>query len=433
MRAHILRSIVIVGVLVTAAEASERPLLRYTFDEETSWTSPAMDLGVPPAAPGTFGPSTYRLNNTPGSFTCASLDTRFTGAYVTTSTDVNKIDALTALTATLWIKLAGTPKVDDRLLSDRPATSPVPPANTGGWDLQIAAPPSGTLSAGNFSLSFAILHSTGTMVWREGSSSPSLDADNKWVFIAVTLDGSGRQQYYVGSETTPAVQIGPTTLYSLILEDNNSELRIAGTAAEPSTDRSPSGYIDDVRIYGSALAPAQLEEIRLENLRSPPVGAVPSFHGITHLANGCSSSAEAVSADGSTVVGLAESNYDSRAITWKNGVMTALPHPSGASDSYARCVSADGSVVAGNSYFSSSIRQAIRWVNGVAEPLGYLPGGQMDSYAEGISADGNTVVGSDSIGANYAIGPFKWVPNTMQQLPALGSQVEGIAWDVSPD
>lgn len=109
-----------------------------------------------------------------------------------------------------------------------------------------------------------------------------------------------------------------------------------------------------------------------------------------------SSTATAVAADGSVVVGTSESTLDSReeAFRWtETRGMVGLGFLPGADWSTAWDVSADGSVIVGYSGVGYSAGEAFRWTQAEGMVgLGFLPG-RDSSIARGVSADGSVVVG----------------------------------------
>ena len=148
------------------------------------------------------------------------------------------------------------------------------------------------------------------------------------------------------------------------------------------------------------------------------------------------STAYGVSADGSVVVGWSDSTSGRRAFRWTSGgAMQDLGTLPGRTSSEAQDVSADGSVVVGyssSSSGSSAVHRAFRWTAvGGMQDLGTLPGGT-SSIAFGVSADGATVVGwSDSSGGRRA---FRWTQaGGMQDLGTLPGGTESEAQDASAD
>jgi Ca2+-binding RTX toxin-like protein len=137
---------------------------------------------------------------------------------------------------------------------------------------------------------------------------------------------------------------------------------------------------------------------------------------------GNDSRADAISADGTTVVGTS----DLEAVLWKNGQHRLLGQ---IAPSYpinkARGVSGDGSIVVGLSNDSRLLEeQAFRWTetDGI-EGLGYLTG-KSHSAANAISADGSTIVGDSSNEAVFWKGSDS-AKSIHQYLAGAGVDVSG--------
>jgi uncharacterized membrane protein len=101
-----------------------------------------------------------------------------------------------------------------------------------------------------------------------------------------------------------------------------------------------------------------------------------------------------VSSDGSVIVGYGkyDSSQNEEAVRWDNGVLEPLGFLPGGNYSLARAVSADGRVIVGQSN-SSTGWYAVRWVDGIIEPL-IPPKGANSAEAMGVSADGSIIVGT---------------------------------------
>lgn len=116
--------------------------------------------------------------------------------------------------------------------------------------------------------------------------------------------------------------------------------------------------------------------------------------------------ANAVSRNGTTIVGVSSLESLNEAFVWReNQGMTGLPSlltPVGAST--AEAVNADGTVIVGYSTSPQGISHAVRWVNGEIEDLtiGSIYGG---SIAFAVSDDGNVIGG-------FAGPAFLWTPST---------------------
>ena len=147
---------------------------------------------------------------------------------------------------------------------------------------------------------------------------------------------------------------------------------------------------------------------------------------------GGDSEARDVSADGSVVVGNAEiAQLNNRAFRWTvSGGMQSLGSLSSFS-SYASAVSDDGQVVVGWAVDSDFFYRAFRWTAASGmQDLGTLGGAE--SYARGVSADGSVVVG-DAMGTQGTFQPFRWTAATGMTLIGSPERQWGRATDVSAD
>ena len=158
--------------------------------------------------------------------------------------------------------------------------------------------------------------------------------------------------------------------------------------------------------------------------------------GLGFLPSGDLSSASAVSANGSVVVGFSNSAAGEpyEAFRWfeAGGMQVLGDLPGGDFWSEAYAVSADGLVVVGTSH-SASGHEAFRWIESQGmEGLGELLGGEYYSRALGVSADSLVIVGeSKSISGWEA---FRWENGTMIGLGDLsGGEFWSAAYDVSAD
>lgn len=240
-------------------------LMRYTFDDPLDFG--ADSSGYAPLAPLTLfgsaaaGYSTNTPSGTGGSF--------FTGngnkTYLTTGTtsdfdngDVDKVDGLAQFTLTMWVNFS---KIDanDRLLSDGGAPSGNPLIE--GFDL-LAGTDS---TANNLLLGLSV---DGT----SANSGVRIDAQDKWVFIAVTYDGTLTESnvaFYAGG-----LSLGVTRLGGLVslnkgpVGDNDRPFRI-GDTTQTTSDRTPTGYFDDVRVYSGVASQEFLDGVRLANVPEP--------------------------------------------------------------------------------------------------------------------------------------------------------------------
>jgi hypothetical protein len=265
-----LHAVMCIFVMASAQQAGAELVLHYTFDETSGDTVNAVDSGASPAAPGIFAGGATRVANTPGGFSARALDLTANGAvdnYVTTGTDVDKLDGLSELTATMWVNLQGDPSRGDRLLSDQPAFPPLPPAGEGGWNWRFDDVSDDPLSADSFRMNFEWYRSFGNTAQGSGyTSQTTLNGAGRWVFLAATFNGNFGDMF-AGDETSSPIFIGGVGGASFGLQDNSVEFLVGESLA--SGDQTPPAWIDDVRIYDEILTIGQLDAIRMANLPEP--------------------------------------------------------------------------------------------------------------------------------------------------------------------
>ena len=148
------------------------------------------------------------------------------------------------------------------------------------------------------------------------------------------------------------------------------------------------------------------------------------------------SSANAISADGSTIVGYStfpQETYLS-AYRWSaTGGLQDLGALGPNGQSTATAVSANGSTVVGESTDADNLgRHAFSWTEssgmvdlGTSDPL-------YSTIATGVSADGNTVIGYSYINLNFNYVPNRaivWTQGSMQEIGGLGDAVFAISSD----
>ena len=154
---------------------------------------------------------------------------------------------------------------------------------------------------------------------------------------------------------------------------------------------------------------------------------------------------EAISADGSTLVGYTGSS--SQAIRWTavDGMqqLGSLGGFNGSQMNEATGVSADGAVVVGRSLGPHAC-EAFRWTaESGMQGLGFLPGGLYEdefygligtSEAKAVSADGTVIVGYSSFTAGQSMEAFRWTAeNGMEGLGHLSGYDRSWATAVSAD
>lgn len=166
-----------------------------------------------------------------------------------------------------------------------------------------------------------------------------------------------------------------------------------------------------------------------------------SFEGLGNLPGGIypHSDAQAVSIDGSVVVGGSLMERGVEAFRWESGSMRGLGIlGEGPVVAYSRTrgTSANGGVVVGESTYGSdcgiAATQAFRWEDGEMKGLGFLYPESCASTASDVSSDGFVVVGSNvSDGVREA---FRWEDGEMVGLGDLdGGNFRSEAYAVSGD
>jgi uncharacterized membrane protein len=146
-----------------------------------------------------------------------------------------------------------------------------------------------------------------------------------------------------------------------------------------------------------------------------------------------SSTAVAVSADGAVVVGESTNfSLGTRPFRWTAaGGLVPLPAPAEGEFARVADVSADGSAIVGSARGPETSFQAVRWVAGVTQGLGFLPGAAV-SQAAGVSGDGLVVVGTSGDGLDSSEA-FRLTPEGMTGLGFLPGDERSFAEAASAD
>jgi hypothetical protein len=236
------------------------PTLQYTFDNDLGNTF-AADTGVAPQTNGNY----YANQNVATTASTISLTTNTPSGQgyalnlVGTNSGVNnylqcgnpaKLNNITNLTLTCWLNLQDNPAVNDRIWSKLVA-------GPAGWDFTFTTAVANNLSVNFFAnVNNAAFNSTG------------INASNRWVFLALTFDGTAATNnvvLYAGSTTNAVSAVKTNTVAQTSLTNNAGAFRVGSTAASGS-DRTPPAWLDDVRVYtNAALSAADLELVRGQN------------------------------------------------------------------------------------------------------------------------------------------------------------------------
>jgi hypothetical protein len=268
----------VMGLVLVAVPSSRGALLvRYGFDEPSG---NALDTGTGAPANGQLLDGATRSNNTPsGSGRSLDLTNDDPNALVLDG-DADKLDGLTKMTVSTWLNVSAYPgdagsgvtnSGNKRLASKQDVGG-------GGFTFNMNSTVNdGTAGANDFKLGLFI-GDAGGVGFTFGTSTADVDANtisaqDHWVFVAATYDGTlatDNTKFYIGDANTPLSQLGATlTLGQTPIGSGSARFGVGFTdAAASGFDFSVDGYQDDVRVYDTALSPAELDAVRLE-------GAVP--------------------------------------------------------------------------------------------------------------------------------------------------------------
>jgi hypothetical protein len=248
-------------LICNSRAAAQTPLLHYTFDEASG---DAVDAGVAPSAPGQLLGGAARSADTPsGEGFAVDFTTEEPYAHVLAG-DTDKLDGLTQITLTTWLKVASYSSGNVRLMSKQAAGA------FGGFSWNMNATPNdGDVGPDNFRLGLFLGNniSSGGSDFAFGYSTADVEtaADN-WVFLAVTYDGlaeTDNLQYFIGGADRPVEPLGETqSMIALTIDGGDSRFGVGFTDAAPAANTSVIGQQDDVRVYGSVLTIEELNEIR---------------------------------------------------------------------------------------------------------------------------------------------------------------------------
>ncbi|EIP99391.1 PEP-CTERM motif protein [Opitutaceae bacterium TAV1] len=237
-------------------------LVHYTFDEGSGSTT-ADSSGYGSATNGSLAGTASWTTDTPGGTGSALSITKGTGDANLVDAAATKVNTITdTFTISLWLNLQAAPTSGDRLVSTLTGNN--------GFDLSLLAPSSGTISASNFRLAVFVNTTGGNAV----SANLNYSADDQWGFIAVTFD-KGKVTFYTGNTDESVALLANSvngTLPTSVTASTGS-LQIGNTPATIN-NRTPTGYIDDVRIYSGVADATFLEHVRLSNVPEPATAAV---------------------------------------------------------------------------------------------------------------------------------------------------------------
>jgi probable HAF family extracellular repeat protein len=156
-----------------------------------------------------------------------------------------------------------------------------------------------------------------------------------------------------------------------------------------------------------------------------PLGAVPGFDSANYAAG--------VSGNGSVVVGTGFGSSGVQGFIWTpSGGIAPLGLAAGDVGNMAFAVSADGSTVVGT-HWSSSTAGAFSWTQaGGFVSIGTLPG-NTGASAFAVSSNGSVIVGSSTNPSGPSEQAFRWTSSGMVGLGTLAGDTDSAAYAVSDD
>ena len=255
--------------LAVSAGVASAQLVNYTFNNTgttepnvgTLGSSANLNLRVGPNGPATdlHGPVGSGVGGGRAlNFTSATgMGNQATGTSpYSTAGDVDGLDGLSAFTVTGFFRTDGTAAIGNaaRLFSKLDAGQP------GGYQL---------LSDFSGRLDFQVFDSaiSGTF----GASSDVVYTETQeYVFFALTYNASGDGSdvtFYKGTTTTPVTLAGGGRVNDITTIPGSTAPLLVGNRLDGA--RPFDGFIDEFRIYGSALNAAQIEAIRVSAIPEP--------------------------------------------------------------------------------------------------------------------------------------------------------------------
>ena len=238
-------------VLCTAASSQAAMLVRYGFDEASSGTTTALNAGtLDGPADGAFNGNATRTSNTAGGLGALNLNPNGgNDDFVGPSADVDGLDQLSAMTITTWINVQGNRSLPFYVLG-----SDVRNDGFAGWELYYT-PVGGDASVMKLGFQVGGTPTPGNFAFVDATANVS--ANNTWVFAGVTWDGSN-VKFYSGPLNGSVSQVGSTLALSQAMGTNAVAMRV-GANPLSANDRTPNAFMDDFRVYNTALTITELQ------------------------------------------------------------------------------------------------------------------------------------------------------------------------------
>jgi len=256
------------GLLASLSVSAQTPVLHYGLNEASgnyaSTGSASVDLLLSGA---------NQQHGAPGSGVSGLLHDRAWDASANTAqgatpsatnnsrlihgADFDGIDGLAAFTFTFWYKLDQHLDSGTRFLSNADTNA------TQGFLLRSVTNTSGTLlelRLGNGDPTTSVINSN------RFATDTGYRRINTWVFVGITWDGS-TVRFFVADKETAVADAGSQTYNVGPLANDTQPLIFGNRASSNGVD----GFLDNLRIYTTALTDVQLEQIRNEDLTPAPI------------------------------------------------------------------------------------------------------------------------------------------------------------------
>jgi len=274
-----LPSLSFVFPIFCAAMAHASPLVEYQFNADSAsqpsgGTLPNSSVTIqnPTAAIGAAGSGVSgqagdrAFDNTAATAMGSQSTSNYKGIALNATTDFS---SLSAMTLTGWFKANevigdGAVIVRTNQFSLRAYDAAVP-STTGVIQLNIS----------------------GSNAPRSATTGTVFNSINTWVYFAVVWDGS-TIKYYQGLTSQAASQLGSTSAFAPAMADPDAGLQIGNIspANNSASARIFDGYLDDVRIYGTALSLPQVQAIQAADIANVPEPATLALLSLGLLAAG---------------------------------------------------------------------------------------------------------------------------------------------------
>ena len=251
-------------LLVAAMTTASAQLVKWSFDDNGSPNTAANSgtLG------STFDLRTFRSNsnvstsqtniqstNTPGG-SGYGLDLTSTGAmggaqgaFGNIAAASTSVSALSSMTVTGWFNAAATPTSSAYVVRASTATN-------SGWQITFIGAQQMRLAVGD-----------GTASTNYNSNTTAFaGATNTWQFFSVSWTAAGGATWYGGSPTVSATAVGSNAT-ARSMNSNSYQLALGRSGSGSGT--AFYGYLDDLRIYNTALGASAIEAVRAEAIPEP--------------------------------------------------------------------------------------------------------------------------------------------------------------------